>query len=281
MCAPSATRLRWCGSRATGSLARNAIVAAMSSSRVVKFITHMRIANRPRRRVDEMKAIPERSSAAINALVHRVRLVLVGGVGESAGGSRRRPAGRARRPRACRSPRSGVPRGAPGRSTGRSRVRNAASPNVRTESPDLQRVARPRQLHPEVGEVDLLLVRDRVEQVLGRDLERAPQQGAVADEKAAALVRLVEPLVRIDRDRVRQLDPGERLASALGQRREATVRSIDVQPGTGGAADLGDLRQRIDRPGARAATADGDEERPQPGGSIGLDRSAERRSDRA
>ena len=52
----------------------------------------------------------------------------------------------------------------------------------------------------------------------------------VADEQAAALVRLVQPLVRVERDRVRAADAVERAPSPLGQHREAAVRRVDVQP---------------------------------------------------
>ena len=137
-------------------------------------------------------------------------------------------------------------------------------------------MARPRELHAEVGEVDLALVGDGVEQVVGRDLEGAPQQRAVAHEEAAALVRLVEPLVRIERDRVCELDPGERLAAALGQRREAAVGGVDVQPRAALAADLGDLGSGSIAPVLVLPPLDGDEERPAAGGPVGFDRRGER-----
>ena len=83
--------------------------------------------------------------------------------------------------------------------------------------PDLQRPPAARELQAEVGEVDLALGDLGVLEVVGDDLERPPQLRALADEQRAALDRLVEPLVRVERDRVGELDPA--------QRRRARARS--------------------------------------------------------
>src|SRR4029079_8341213 len=74
------------------------------------------------------------------------------------------------------------------------------------------------------------------------------------------------PLVRIERDRIRELDPRERRASTLGERRKDTVRSVDVAADTALAAELAHLAQGIDRTGARRAGGRPNEERlPAPG----------------
>ncbi len=68
--------------------------------------------------------------------------------------------------------------------------------------PELEGARGARELKTEVGEVDDAVVDLCVAEIVGVDLERAAQRAAVADEQAAALVRLVEPLVRVERDRV-------------------------------------------------------------------------------
>ena len=118
---------------------------------------------------------------------------------------------------------------------------------------------------------------DRVVQVGGRHLERAPQERGVAHEQAAALVRLVQPLVRVERDRVRAVDPVERAPAALGQHREPAV----------GARPRGTRARARGRP--RRARASGstapvfvaprvrrEEERHAAGAPVGLDGAPER-----
>ena len=92
---------------------------------------------------------------------------------------------------------------------------------------------------------------------------------AVAHEQAAALVRLVEPLVRVERDRVGEREPAERVAAALGQHGEAAVGRVDVEPDAALAAERGELVERIDRAGARRAAVRDDEERQPSRGLVG------------
>src|SRR5207302_5176750 len=99
---------------------------------------------------------------------------------------------------------------------------------------------------------------------------------APAAEDAAALERLVEPLVGVERHRVRELDPGQRRAAALGYRREAAVRRIHVEPDTAVTADVRDLAKRIDRARARRAGRGRDEERLTPRARVRLHRGDER-----
>ena len=84
---------------------------------------------------------------------------------------------------------------------------------------------------------------------------------AVADEQRADLDRLVQPLVRVERDRVRELDPGERLAAALGEAGERAVGAVDVQPHALLAADLRQLGERVHRAGSRRAGVGDDHQR--------------------
>ena len=177
---------------------------------------------------------------------------------------------------------SGVSRTRRSASTARSSARsiaarNASSPNVWIESQTFS-ARQPRvSCSPRSEKLTSPLVRRRVAQVVGRDLERAPQQVPLAHQQRAALDRLVEPLVRIERDRVGRLDPAQRRTSALGQRREAAVGGVDVQPHAVLAADLGELAQRIDRAGVGRARGDAREQRRAAGRDVGLDRARERR----
>ena len=127
--------------------------------------------------------------------------------------------------------------------------------------PDLDRVRCPRELHPVVGEVHLSRHRAlRVSQVVRMDLERVEELPSLADEETAAFEGLVEPLVRIERDRVGELDARESGAAALGDRGEPAIRAVDVEPRATLAADRGDLGQRIDGTGAGGSGGRGDEE---------------------
>ena len=90
--------------------------------------------------------------------------------------------------------------------------------------PDLERARRARELDAEVGEVHLARLGARVVQVRGRHLERAAQERGVAHQQAAALVRLVEPLVRVERHRVGAADAVERAPAALRRARRSRRR---------------------------------------------------------
>ena len=141
--------------------------------------------------------------------------------------------------------------------------------------PDLERAPAARELEPEVGEVDLAVLDLGVLEVVGHDLERAAQQPSVAHEEAAALHRLVEPLVRVERDRVRRLDAGQRRAAALGEHREPAVRGVDVQPHAVAAADVGQRAERIDGTGVGRTGGDRREQRRAALGDVDLDRPLE------
>ena len=81
------------------------------------------------------------------------------------------------------------------------------------------------------------------------DSERAFQPGTVADQHAAAFHRLVQPFMRIERHRVGAIQAGQHRLSLGGQRGEAAVGRVDVQPQPFGGADIGELGEGIDGAG--------------------------------
>ena len=169
--------------------------------RVVEDAQPHRVAAAQPRRRDEpdrrsLERGDERGVAARPARPRRHR--------RSGGGSRRCRATAAQRARASALASIGAARRArPGRAQRSIAVAERVEPEVAQRDPDLERArrrasaaGRGRRSSPRrVGRSASL-------QVVGRDLERAPELRAVAHEQAAALVRLVEPLVRVERDRV-------------------------------------------------------------------------------
>ena len=83
-----------------------------------------------------------------------------------------------------------------------------------------------------------LVVREGIEEVL-----------AAADEKNAAGLRKVEPLVRVERDRVDAVEPGEQVRRRGSRRRRQPVGAVDVQPDALLRADVRQGGDRVD--GAR------------------------------
>ena len=131
---------------------------------------------------------------------------------------RRRPSAPAGRSSAMRR------RASSARSSERSiAARNASTPKWLTDSQTFSARNDRAELQAEVAEVDLALVPERPREVVGHDRERLLEQVALAHQQRAALDRLVEPLVRVERDRVRQLDaraaPRGRVRSAPRSRR--------------------------------------------------------------
>src|SRR5439155_25602541 len=118
------------------------------------------------------------------------------------------------------------------------------------------------ELHPVVGEVSLARYAGlRVAQVVGDDLEGVQQLTSLAHEETSDFERLIEPLVRVERDGVGELEAARRSAAALAEHREGAVRAVDVEPDAALLADRGDLRERIDGAGARRSSDGCDEER--------------------
>ena len=85
----------------------------------------------------------------------------------------------------------------------------------------------------------------------------------------------VEPLVRVDRDRVGALEPAEERRGAGRRGRGSAVRAVDVEPHAVLGADVGNRVEGIDGAGAGGAGDAHDGDRRDAGGAIGLDRAGE------
>ena len=83
----------------------------------------------------------------------------------------------------------------------------ASTPKYCSDIQSLSARRHPGELQPGVGEVDLAAAARGVLEVGRVDLERLPEQVPLADEDGTALERLVEPLVRVQRHGVGQLEP--------------------------------------------------------------------------
>jgi hypothetical protein len=112
---------------------------------------------------------------------------------------------------------------------------------------------RPRELHAAIAEVDLLTRGGRVAQVGRRGAEGALEGGAVAHQQAAGIQGLEQPLVRVDHERVGELEPRQLSAAARRQRGRCTVRAIHVQPQALVIAEAPQRLQRVDCARARGA----------------------------
>jgi hypothetical protein len=156
------------------------------------------------------------------------------------------------------------------------RVAERVEPERLHRQPHLDGAARARELEPAIGEVRPRLCGD-VAEIVGRDGERALEPVGLANEQGAALDRLEEPLVRVERHRVGPVDARKRAPAALGENGEPAVRGVDVEPHVGLAAQVGELAQRVDgaRVGRAGVRAHG--ERGEPAPAIGVDRGGERR----
>ncbi len=143
--------------------------------------------------------------------------------------------------------------------------------------PDLDRAAHPGQLQPVVGEVHLGVADLGVLEVVGMDLEGLAEQVSLAHQQGSALEGLVEPLVRVQRDGVREPDAGQLLSATLGDRGEPTVGGVDVQPDAVLPAHLGQLGEQVDRTGVGGAGDRHHDQRTPPGGDVGGDRRLEGR----
>src|SRR5439155_22519186 len=137
---------------------------------------------------------------------------------------------------------------------------------VAQRDPELESAATAGQLQAPVGEVHLAFGRLDILEELRRDLEAAPQGGAVTDEKRAELDGLIQPLVRIERDRVGELHAGKRLTSALAETRKRAVCAVDVEPDSPLAAEVRQLFERVDGASCRGASFTHDPPRASPCG---------------
>ena len=99
---------------------------------------------------------------------------------------------------------------------------------------------------------------------VGSDAKCLAQQRRVSGDEHAAAHGRGQPLVRIDGERVRQLDACEEPAQPIRAQRRPTPCGIDVAPQAVLARDLRTLRQRIDHAAAGGAGRGRDEHRHQP-----------------
>ena len=113
--------------------------------------------------------------------------------------------------------------------------------------------------------------------VLGRPVERLAQVGSVADEQRADVVRLEEPLVGIDGQRVGQREAGDAGRITGGEQRGPAVRGVDVEPEPLGTGERGQLGNEVDGARVRRSRDGADGDRPKPVSAICRDRIAHRR----
>src|SRR5580658_3670837 len=81
--------------------------------------------------------------------------------------------------------------------------------------PQFQGTETTRKLEPVIGKVELGEVMLGILEIFRQNPESLPQLGQVAYQNATNLKRLKQPLVRIERERVRQLQALEQFAAAL------------------------------------------------------------------
>jgi predicted CoA-binding protein len=86
-------------------------------------------------------------------------------------------------------------------------------------------------------------------QVVGPEREGGPVRPLVADQDAAGVVGHVQPLVEVEGQRIRRLDPGEPRRQLGRQQGEPAEGGIDVEPQALLAAEPGQGRKVVDRPG--------------------------------
>ena len=112
------------------------------------------------------------------------------------------------------------------------RLAERRQPEDADRQPQLQRPRPARELHGAVAEVDLAA--QHVAQVGALERERPLEQVRLAHEQAADLVRLEQPLVRVEHQRVGALEAGEqrpaRPATARPARRRRRPRAATGPP---------------------------------------------------
>ena len=80
---------------------------------------------------------------------------------------------------------------------------------------------------------------------------RLPREVGFAVEQRGAVERREEPLVGIDRQGVRSVDPAEQGSRALGRQGRKPVCAVDVQPQPVRCGDVCDPHEVVDDPGVR------------------------------
>ena len=80
---------------------------------------------------------------------------------------------------------------------------------------------------------------------------RLPRELGIAVEQRGAIERREEPLVGIDGEGVRSVDPLEERSRALGRERREPVGAVDVQPQAVPGGDVCDPHEVVDDPRVR------------------------------
>ncbi len=135
--------------------------------------------------------------------------------------------------------------------------------------------AGPRELESPVGQVHFVVNGLDVFEEIRRDLESLLQRGAVADEERAGFDRLVEPLVRVERDRVGKPDSVESCPAPLAEACERTVCAVYVQPDPVLTTERRQLADRVDGADRGGARVCDDDQRDQPVRPVRSDRGAQ------
>ena len=138
--------------------------------------------------------------------------------------------------------------------------------------PELQGAERTRVLEGDVHRVQVvllvrqvpLLMREHVQEVLATPHEHDP-----------AGLGQVQPLVRVDRDRVGPLESRERGSHRRYPGRRQPIRAVDVEPDAALLADVGEPVDRVDRTGERRAGRRDDRDRCDARAEIFVDRGSD------
>ena len=102
-------------------------------------------------------------------------------------------------------------------------------------------------------------------QIVGPQRERRPMRRFVADQHAPGLIGDVQPLVEVERQRVRPLDACQPRRQRRHQHRQPAKGRVDVEPQALRLAQLGQRLQVVDGTGVDGAGRAHDAERLQPG----------------
>ena len=142
--------------------------------------------------------------------------------------------------------------------------------------PELQRAEPARALDRVLVPIERLVLRTVRCVVLGRPMERVEEVLAATHDERADVVGLEEPLVRIDRDRVGELEAGHALRVARRQPRGAAVGGVHVEPQPSASRESRERRDVVDRAGVRRPGDGADRERRQPRRAVRRDRGGDR-----
>ena len=103
--------------------------------------------------------------------------------------------------------------------------------------PELQRTERPRVLERDVHRMQLVLLMRQVALLVR---ERSRERAVLPHQDDPARLRQVEPLVRVDGDRVGALKAGEEAGVRRDRSGGQPVRTVHVEPHASLGADVGD-----------------------------------------